>query len=208
MLAESDGGGDSVYKLGKSGVTDVAELPPPPSSDAYPANPDAIAVGPQGALAILRTPSGAEPPSDTQSCDDHPARRATDCARELVDAHERQERFRVSRRRERLPRDDPGIVRAVGTDPRRRERRVRADVDARTRALEPDARVSRGARDARVGDRAEQNGDVVETSIIAQFAGPAPTAGRLAIARGSERHRAMSCAIGVKPRLDSPVRKP
>ncbi|MBI4703173.1 MAG: hypothetical protein HY744_18810 [Deltaproteobacteria bacterium] len=45
------------------GLRGLFELPPPPTSSHYPANPDAIAAGPDGELAVLRTPSGAEPPT-------------------------------------------------------------------------------------------------------------------------------------------------
>jgi len=50
--------------LGSSGTpAPVFQLDAPPSGDLYPPNTDALAVGPRGELAVLRTPSGSEPPS-------------------------------------------------------------------------------------------------------------------------------------------------
>lgn len=54
-----------VFKTGAGGVTDLFDVNPT-SNDAalfYPANPDALAVGPRGDLAILRTGSGSDPAS-------------------------------------------------------------------------------------------------------------------------------------------------
>jgi hypothetical protein len=62
LSVESDGKGH-VFRLGAAGVTRVGEVPAPPSPEHSPANPDALALGPSGALSILRTPSGSEPPS-------------------------------------------------------------------------------------------------------------------------------------------------
>ncbi len=39
------------------------EVPAPPLASYYPANPDAIAIGPHGEIGVLRTPSGGEPPT-------------------------------------------------------------------------------------------------------------------------------------------------
>lgn len=58
-----DSGASRVLQLAGGAMTPLGSLPPPPSSSDYPANPDALAVGPQGELAILRTPSAGEPPS-------------------------------------------------------------------------------------------------------------------------------------------------
>lgn len=54
-----------VYKLGvgASGITDLFDVNPTANETYYPANPDALAVGPKGELAILRTPSGSDPAS-------------------------------------------------------------------------------------------------------------------------------------------------
>ncbi len=62
VLSLGDDGDGHVFELG-GGVAEIAAVPAPPSPAQYPANPDAVAVGPRGALAVIRTPSGAEPPS-------------------------------------------------------------------------------------------------------------------------------------------------
>jgi hypothetical protein len=65
-VLEVDGNGAShAFKLGgaSAAATDLFDLPAPPGSEYYPANSDALAVGPRGEIAVLRTPSGSEPPS-------------------------------------------------------------------------------------------------------------------------------------------------
>jgi hypothetical protein len=53
-----------VFKLGGGGITDLFDISPT-ANDAmfYPANPDALAVGPRGDLAVIRTGSGSDPAS-------------------------------------------------------------------------------------------------------------------------------------------------
>ena len=53
-----------VFKLGAGGITDLFDINPTATDTAfYPANPDALAVGPRGDLAIIRTGSGTDPAS-------------------------------------------------------------------------------------------------------------------------------------------------
>jgi hypothetical protein len=52
-----------VFKVGSGGTTDLFDVSPTANETYYPANPDALAIGPKGDLAILRTPSGSDPPS-------------------------------------------------------------------------------------------------------------------------------------------------
>ncbi len=59
---ESSGVGH-VFKVGPAGASDLFDVSPLASEAYYPANPDALAVGPKGDLAILRMPSGSDPPS-------------------------------------------------------------------------------------------------------------------------------------------------
>jgi hypothetical protein len=63
-LEEDSAGRAIALRFGASGgpVT-VLDVNAPPTSDLYPANVDALAVGPKGELGLLRTPSGGEPPS-------------------------------------------------------------------------------------------------------------------------------------------------
>lgn len=60
---DADGTGH-VMKWTPGGVADLFDVPASPSTDLYPANPDAIAVGPRGDIAVLRTSSGGTPPSE------------------------------------------------------------------------------------------------------------------------------------------------
>lgn len=62
LEAEPNSAAAHVYKIGPGGVVDLFDLGG--GSDVHPANPDALAVGPKNELAIIRTPSGGEPPSD------------------------------------------------------------------------------------------------------------------------------------------------
>ncbi|MEO7112323.1 MAG: hypothetical protein ABI183_17890 [Polyangiaceae bacterium] len=64
LLEISDDGTGHVMKWSGSGVSDLFDVPPPPSNDLYPANPDAIAIGARADIAVLRTPSGGTPPSE------------------------------------------------------------------------------------------------------------------------------------------------
>lgn len=60
---ESSGVGH-VFKMNAAGVTDLFDINPTANDAAfYPANPDALAVGPRGDLAVIRTGSGSDPAS-------------------------------------------------------------------------------------------------------------------------------------------------
>lgn len=61
-LIVTDANEEVFARIGGGTVTEVARLPAAPYGDA-PANPDAIAIGPKGEIAVIRTPSGSEPPS-------------------------------------------------------------------------------------------------------------------------------------------------
>ena len=56
-----------VFKLGAAGITDLFDINPTATNNNdtsfYPANPDALAIGPRGDLAIVRTGSGSDPAS-------------------------------------------------------------------------------------------------------------------------------------------------
>ncbi|HEX3345174.1 MAG TPA: hypothetical protein VHS09_11410, partial [Polyangiaceae bacterium] len=64
-LEEDASGHARVMRLGPSPTPATGfELDAPPTADLYPANVDALAVGPRGELAVVRSPSGREPPSN------------------------------------------------------------------------------------------------------------------------------------------------
>lgn len=62
---EVEGSGTGhVFKLGPSGIVDLFDVSPTVNDPSYyPANPDAIAIGPKNEIAILRTASGSDPAS-------------------------------------------------------------------------------------------------------------------------------------------------
>lgn len=65
FLELESGGVGHVFKVGAGGVADLFDVNPSfAESGLYPANPDALAVGPRGHLAIVRTASGSDPASD------------------------------------------------------------------------------------------------------------------------------------------------
>lgn len=64
FLEVDSSGVGHVFKLTASGaLSDLFDVSPTANETYYPANPDALAVDPKGNLAILRTPSGSDPPS-------------------------------------------------------------------------------------------------------------------------------------------------
>lgn len=62
-LAVPDEGDEVILRFGPAGVTEIARLPAPPEGRFAPSNPDALALGPRGEIAVIRTPSGASPAS-------------------------------------------------------------------------------------------------------------------------------------------------
>ncbi len=63
FLEVDSSGVGHVFKVAAGVATDLFDVSPTANETYYPANPDALAVGPKGDLAILRTPSGSEPAS-------------------------------------------------------------------------------------------------------------------------------------------------
>lgn len=63
FLEVDSSGVGHVFKVGPGGSSDLFDVSPTANETYYPANPDALAVGPRGDLAILRTPSGSDPAS-------------------------------------------------------------------------------------------------------------------------------------------------
>jgi len=63
FLEVDSSGVGHVFKVSAGSVSDLFDVGPAGNETYYPANPDALAVGPKGELAILRTPSGSDPAS-------------------------------------------------------------------------------------------------------------------------------------------------
>lgn len=65
-LLELDASGQGhVLRWSGNAITSLFDVIAPPRPDLYPANPDAIALGPKNEIALLRTTSGEEPPSES-----------------------------------------------------------------------------------------------------------------------------------------------
>ena len=66
LLEVETSGVGHVYKLLPNGTQDLFDVNPTLTFDAAfsPANPDSLAIGPHGELAVLRLASGSDPPSD------------------------------------------------------------------------------------------------------------------------------------------------
>lgn len=63
-LLEVDANGLShVSRWSGAAITPLFDVPAPTRPELYPANPDALAVNAKGDIALIRTPSGAEPPT-------------------------------------------------------------------------------------------------------------------------------------------------
>ncbi len=52
-----------VFKVGANGASDLFDVNLVAGEPYYPANPDALAIGAKNELAVIRTPSGSDPPS-------------------------------------------------------------------------------------------------------------------------------------------------
>jgi hypothetical protein len=64
FLEAESAGVEHVFKIGAGGATtDLFDVNTSSAETFYPANPDALAIGPKGDLALVRTASGSDPPS-------------------------------------------------------------------------------------------------------------------------------------------------
>ncbi len=63
VLEVGENGVSEVRKIGAAGVTDLFDVAPIAGAISYPANPDALAVGPHGEVVLVRVRSASEPPS-------------------------------------------------------------------------------------------------------------------------------------------------
>lgn len=64
VVLASNGSMNAVYKLSRGGgLTTVFEWRGGEDAERYPANPDAVALGPHGEIGVIRMPSGSEPAS-------------------------------------------------------------------------------------------------------------------------------------------------
>ncbi len=205
-LEEDASGQAHVLRMGSSSLpAPVFTLDAPPAAELYPANVDALAVGPRGELAVLRTPSGAEPPS------------ALDPAVLVLPG---VPAIPLAPWSSLLPADDPACkgdgaawrVTVQALSPWLRlagsaEIRGGDDSPMLARVRWSAAHVCLEAVELRAPDTAasapdnSQFGSVwdqpVETWVVARYSGAAgPTAGRVAVTAGAELRQALECSLG------------
>jgi len=66
VLEQNPDGGERVVTWSKSGARVTSQLPTVKEVEHSPANPDALGIGADGVLAIIRTPSGSFPASERE----------------------------------------------------------------------------------------------------------------------------------------------
>ncbi len=195
VLLLGPGGTSEVLKLGAAGVSLLHRVPGFADTDLSPANTDALAIGAQGALAILRTPSGARPPSADDpalllplgsgpvvalapwstltSADDPACRGDASGYRAVVHIVESWLRVRGSTR--------------VGTT-------STGTMLARVRWGA--SRVCLEAVEVADSVRTMRQSEELETSIVARFTGKSPAAARVGVMPGADLWQPVSCKIG------------
>lgn len=203
MLELDPDGAEHVIKWTASGVADLFELPAPVSATLYPANPDALAVGPRGELGVLRTPSGGTPASVTDpalllipgsaavplaswstlvSSDDPACRADPGGWRAIVQTV--RPWVKIGGGGMHAEEDTPSFARVRWSQTRvcveAIEVRV-ADVKTIAREVSSDRTTWTSPRD-------------VESWVIARFTG-APSASRVAVSVGSEVRNALECTV-------------
>jgi hypothetical protein len=196
-----------VFKVAASGVSDLFEVPAPPRAGLYPAN--AVAVGPKGELATLRTPSGADPPSaldpavltiagaPTAALAPWSTLRAADSPECRADAGGFRATVAALRPWVKLAGDARGEEDAP-MFARVRWSATRVCLEAlELRAGDTDVKVSvRGGRRDQGPPTAEAPIDAqIETWMVMRFAG-APEAAKVAIVPGIELRQPMTCTLG------------
>jgi hypothetical protein len=196
LMIGSDGAAE-VLKLGAAGLSLIHRLPVLGDAAKSPANADALAIGAQGALAILRTPSGAEPPSvgdpallvplgggplvalapwsTLTSADDPACRGDLSGYRAHVQPVESWLRVRGGAK----PRDGNSAAAALLA-------RVRWGA----------TRVCLEAVEVADGGRTTRPGEELETAIVARFTGKSSLAGRVGTTPGAELRQPLACKLG------------
>jgi hypothetical protein len=190
-LAVTGDGASEIFKITAGGISPIDRLAAPPSSDLYPANPDALALGPQGALALIRMPSAAEPPSLNDPALLLPLGGGAPTAlapwSTLISADDPACRGDASGYRALIHTSAPWVrVRGAPTG-----RELTGVMSARVRWGV--SRVCLEAIEVPEGVRSQRSGEELETAIVARFLGGG--AGRVAYAPGTELHQPMSCSL-------------
>jgi hypothetical protein len=217
ILMVGSNGAAEVLKLGAAGVSLLRRMPAAGYA-SRPPNADALASNAQGALAILRTPSGAEPPSAADpalvmplgggpiialapwstltTADDPACRKDPSGYRAIVQPVASWLQVRGSTRARSTLRS---YSIPAGVRPRSRDSSA-APLLARVRwgvarvCLEA-VEVADGSRTVRQDDLG-RGGEELETAVLARFTGSSPVAGHLGVMLGAELHQALTCKLG------------
>ncbi len=191
ILALDSNGSGRVVRLGPSGVSDGFEVPAPPQGSLYPANVDALAVGPGGELGLLRTPSGADPPTAAD-----PALLMIPGAAPvalapwstLTSAEDPACRADASGFRAVVQTAGPWI-RLVGAEPTPDE-----DAPMLARVRWSRQRVCLDAVELRAADTAVSSDSLVETWAVVRLAPPGAAA-KVVMVPGNEIRQPLACAL-------------
>lgn len=203
VLLELDASGQGhVSRWNGNAITALFDVLAPPRPELYPANPDAIALGPKNEVALLRTTSGEEPANEsapallyspgqpptplaawsTLTLADDPACKGDPGYRAIL--HTTKPWLRLPAE---LMRNDARMVARV------RWSTTRVCLEA-VEVRSPDAHVNVTMRGDSPNEKTSSIAVDVETWTVARFAGGA-TAGRVGVVPGIEWRQGMSCTL-------------
>ena len=196
LMIGSDGAAE-VLKLGAAGLSSIHRMPVLGDSQS-PANADALAIGAQGALAILRTPSGAEPPSVGDPALLLPLGGGPIVAlapwSTLTSADEPACRGDLSGYRAIVQPVASWLHVRGGSKP---HDGTNAGAALLARVRWGATRVCLEAVEASDSSRTTRLGEELETAVVARFTGKTSLAGRVGTLPGAELRQALSCKLGL-----------
>ena len=197
VLTIGSDGAIEVFKLGAAGLSSIHRAPPPGDSTLNPVNADALAIGAQGALAILRTPSGLEPPSSVNPALLLPLGSGPIVAlapwSTLTSADDPACRGDLSGYRAVVQPADSWLHVHGGAKP---HDGVTASAGMLARVRWGATRVCLEAVEVADGARTLRDGGELETATVARFTGKTSASGRVGVTPGAELHQALACKIG------------
>jgi|GEM_PF-1104641 len=214
LLTLESRGYERVVAWTAQGLVDRFDVAAPASSEDYPANPDALAVGPHGELAVIRTGSGGTPatagdpallfapgvppsplaPWSTLVADADPACRAEPGWRAVIATV--RPWVSVGGAGFKQIEEAPSFARVRWTSSRVCLEAIEVRVDDKLVTAQQ-REGSRGDRDPRdAGDRARVTPLEIttETWLVARFSA-APSAARVGVGPGVEVRQALDCAL-------------
>lgn len=200
MLAMDTDGKERVYSIKPGSISLLFELPESTNPQQMPANPDALAIGPQGSLAVIRTPSGTRPVSSLD-----PALLFKGFPQSPAGAP-----VELAPWSKLLPADDPACQQDTGAfrsiiHTSAPWVKVRGGKSADLISPMMSAKIAWGRERAciealELPERTEDlsSGIRAETIVVAQFTGKR-LAARGFVTRGAEMNHPLSCSIAMPP---------